>query len=173
MAKFEMKGFPAHRTGMQSKSTVKFNGKSPVLATAQDNQTLAASTSSGAMQGAAAGSMFGPWGMAIGGVVGGVYGYTQGKKANEAAASQALAQQTERKKERKQEHDQKSFNASKEREHQASVGVVQMGSAPPPTSTPVSNQPQDLAKLYSPPITKRGALNKVMEDRQRLINRKK
>ena len=139
MAKFEMKGFPAHRTGVQSKSTVKFNGKSPVLATAQDNQTLAASTSSGAMQGAAAGSMFGPWGMAI---------------------KNYLTRET-------------GFNASKEREHQASVGVVQMGSAPPPTSTPVSNQPQDLARLYSPPITKRGALNKVMEDRQRLINRKK
>ena len=47
-----------------------------------------------------------------------------------------------------------------------------MGSAPPPTSTPISSQPQDLARLYSP-VTKTGGIYKVIEDRKRLINRKK
>ena len=66
-----MSGFPKHQTGVQKKgSPVKLiSGQGPQ--TSGEAQTTTISTASGAMQGAQAGAMFGPWGMAAGAIVGG------------------------------------------------------------------------------------------------------
>lgn len=56
------------------------------------------STGYGVAQGAAAGSVFGPWGTAVGAVVGGAIGFSMGKKARKSKKYQqkAIAVQQER-----------------------------------------------------------------------------
>ena len=82
MSNFKMSGFPSHKTGVQKKgSPVKFIGNN-----SEERGTSTVAAASGAMQGAQAGAMFGPYGMAIGAVVGGGAGLLMADKANSAAA---------------------------------------------------------------------------------------
>tara|TARA_R100000700_G_C3155513_1_gene132900 strand:- start:153 stop:656 length:504 start_codon:yes stop_codon:yes gene_type:complete len=161
MGNFKMSGFPKHKTGVQLKG-------SPVLRSATETQTMGASATSGAMQGASAGAMFGPWGMAIGAVAGGAYGLYQGDKANKAAAAEKIKADAEATKQRAV--DMKVSRKKKELENQQAkqVGVVNFTSAPPPAEiTPTASSTQDLGALYSP-TQKMGNIKRLIENNKRI-----
>ena len=154
MSKYKMSGFPKHQTGVQKKgSPVKLiSGQGPQ--TSGEAQTTTISTASGAMQGAQAGAMFGPWGMAAGAIVGGAVGFAQAGKANEAARENATKAMAAAKGQRSDEMAMSIKETQRKAREAKEVGVVNMGGAPPPpTSTPVASKPADLGSLYGPKKT--------------------
>lgn len=162
MSNFKMSGFPSHRTGVQKKgSPVKFVGNN-----SEERGTSTVAAASGAMQGAQAGAMFGPWGMAIGAVVGGGAGLLMADKANKDAATAKRKQDVAAAGERKDTMKAEAIKEGQKRKEQANVGVVDFSgqSGPPPAeSTPIESSSANLGALYSP-------VQKVIKKSQKLRN---
>ena len=162
MSNFKMSGFPSHKTGVQKKgSPVKFIGNN-----SEERGTSTVAAASGAMQGAQAGAMFGPYGMAIGAVVGGGAGLLMADKANSAAAEAERKKKVVEAGERKDTMKAEAIKSGEKRKQQAQVGVVDFSgqSGPPPAeSTPIESSSANLGALYSP-------IQKVIKKSQKLRN---
>lgn len=162
MSNFKMSGFPSHKTGVQKKgSPVKFIGNN-----SEERGTSTVAAASGAMQGAQAGAMFGPYGMAIGAVVGGGAGLLMADKANKTAAEDKRKKAVALEGERRNTMKAEAIKSGEKRKQQAQVGVVDFSgqSGPPPAeSTPIESSSANLGALYSP-------IQKVIKKSQKLRN---